>query len=63
MKRKPGQRRRLTEAMRLALWQYVLEYKHRGIRGTWWDLAEAIEVALREIDDHRRRRLRPRRKG
>lgn len=35
---------------------YVWEYKRRGVIGTYWDLVQALEVALKEIKLHRRAR-------
>ena len=39
---------------------YVYEYKTRGVIGTWWYFAEAVEVALKEIKAHRRYRRKKR---
>jgi hypothetical protein len=46
--------RRLTDEQLRELRAYVKQYKARGIIGVWWDLAEAIETALNEIEDHRK---------
>lgn len=41
---------------------YVWEYKERRIIGTYWHLAEALEVALKEIKLHRKARRKKRNK-
>ena len=49
-------RARLSKAQMTEIADYVQEYKERRVIGTYWYLAEALEVALKEIKLHRQAR-------
>lgn len=46
---------RLTKKQRTELDAYVAAYTKRGVRGVWYELAQAISTACRELDGHRKR--------
>jgi hypothetical protein len=47
-------RSRLNKSQMQTIHDYVYEYKTRGVIGTWWYFAEAVEVALKELKSLRR---------
>ncbi len=56
--RRNVRRSRLSRTEYSELKEYVRQYKDRRVMGVWEQLADAIEVALREIDKARARKKR-----